>query len=428
MESRFKKACLQVMAWSLTLEERQEFRCDFIDFDKTRTGVISLTYLEEVLERNVEMSSHERAVAWETLRVLDVDGDGTIHYSDFLAAMLQSRIAYRDDVLQRVFQRFDTENKGFITAKDFQSIIGKAAWVKDFFDTTSNGEGGRRRVGSMTFEDFMTHFEANQTASAVDFGQEDSRTARIRSVCYGFLGSAAFYVGSLFAVKRWRMCEPGEELNMAEDIIDIAHSVYTSAVASRGIACMRRDEVFRIALPPWLAGASGPVVRMFCHSAGYFLADTLFVLFEVCVRRRYPKQWAPRLLHHAVQISANLLSSFYQRPLASHGMRTGLCQAYFAEFSNIFLRLDNLARRAGKEALHRLLRPVLLVTFFFSRPVNFTFLISCWMNGRRLVPAAAYRFMLCVQAAGFAMNAAWFTLLLKGMQRAAPRTAARIGR
>ncbi|CAK9080319.1 Hypothetical protein (Fragment), partial [Durusdinium trenchii] len=40
-----------------------------------------------------------------------------IHYSDFLAAMMSTRIALHDDLLRSAFQRFDVDNEGYVTKK-----------------------------------------------------------------------------------------------------------------------------------------------------------------------------------------------------------------------------------------------------------------------------------------------------------------------
>eukprot|EP00913_Durusdinium_trenchii_P012302 g11551.t1 len=60
--------------------------------------------------------------------------------------------------------------------------------------------------------------------------------------------------------------------NFAEDVVDLMHSAYTSKVAISGIASLERHAEHTVALPRHLARGRGPVVRMFCHSLGYFFA------------------------------------------------------------------------------------------------------------------------------------------------------------
>merc|ERR1719443_1318831 len=55
---------------------------------------------------------------------LDSSNNEEIHYSDFLAAMVSSRIALHDDMIQEAFKRFDTDNSGFITEDNLRQVCG----------------------------------------------------------------------------------------------------------------------------------------------------------------------------------------------------------------------------------------------------------------------------------------------------------------
>ncbi|CAK0800295.1 unnamed protein product, partial [Prorocentrum cordatum] len=48
-----------------------------------------------------------------------------IHYSEFLAAMVSSRIQVHDDLLKQTFKRFDTHNHGYITKDDLRQVLGQ---------------------------------------------------------------------------------------------------------------------------------------------------------------------------------------------------------------------------------------------------------------------------------------------------------------
>jgi len=170
----------------------------------------------------------------------------------------------------------------------------------------------------------------------------------------------------------------GGDTALAEDVVDMLHSAYTSAIAARGIICLQGHDVFVIALPSHLRGGDGPVVRMFCHSIGYFLADACLIVFEVGFRKRFPKLWLGRLAHHFIHSVSNLPSIFKTTGAEeSLALCSGLCMAYFAEFSSIFLRLRNIARRTDRIGLRRALNWFLLASFGLSRLVNFPFLIRC---------------------------------------------------
>mmetsp|Transcript_141803 Transcript_141803/g.453032 ORF Transcript_141803/g.453032 Transcript_141803/m.453032 type:complete len:261 (-) Transcript_141803:133-915(-) len=209
----------------------------------------------------------------------------------------------------------------------------------------------------------------------------------------------------------------------AEGVVDLLHSAYTSAVAARGISALQRHEVFDIALPPKLARAGGPVVRMFCHSMGYFLADACLILLELS-RGHSPKLWAGRLVHHAIQSTSNGLSIFRtSRPQETLAMRSGLCQAYFAEFSTIFLRLSSLARRS-RSVQHRWTRALdwsLLVSFGLCRLVNFSFLIRCCLRARPVFSPGLHALLLGIQGSAYVLNVGWFLKLARSCLRPSMR-------
>merc|ERR1711862_854302 len=58
------------------------------------------------------------------LGALDSNSDHKIHYSDFLAAMLSTRLNMSDDLIMATFRRFDTDNSGQITLENLKQVIG----------------------------------------------------------------------------------------------------------------------------------------------------------------------------------------------------------------------------------------------------------------------------------------------------------------
>merc|ERR1711972_161383 len=54
--SRFQQACMQLMAWTLPLEERRLLRDAFLTMDASYTGVLRSPLLDRLLEENYCMS------------------------------------------------------------------------------------------------------------------------------------------------------------------------------------------------------------------------------------------------------------------------------------------------------------------------------------------------------------------------------------
>jgi len=97
--TKFKRACLEMMAWSLSNDERAKVRDYFIMMDKSQQGTITLPELKEVLIEKFHITDAETA---EIFHALDTNSDEEIHYSDFLAAMVTTRIAVHDDLLRGI--------------------------------------------------------------------------------------------------------------------------------------------------------------------------------------------------------------------------------------------------------------------------------------------------------------------------------------
>mmetsp|Transcript_36690 Transcript_36690/g.110746 ORF Transcript_36690/g.110746 Transcript_36690/m.110746 type:complete len:386 (+) Transcript_36690:2-1159(+) len=126
-ESQFRRSVMQLMAWSLTAEERAEVRGAFLELDSSKTGIIKLSELKQVLEAKFHVTEDEAA---QVFNALDTNHDHEINYSEFLAAMVSSRIALHDDLIKETFRRFDAENAGYITQEALTQILGEDIDVK----------------------------------------------------------------------------------------------------------------------------------------------------------------------------------------------------------------------------------------------------------------------------------------------------------
>jgi calcium-dependent protein kinase len=62
---------------------------------------------------------------------LDFNNNGTIDYSEFLIAHLNVNKLLTDDKLMEVFNLFDYDNSGSITAKEIKKVLGSGKGVGD---------------------------------------------------------------------------------------------------------------------------------------------------------------------------------------------------------------------------------------------------------------------------------------------------------
>jgi len=114
-----------MMAWSLPLDERRKLRYTFVALDKTSTGTLHLHEVRDFLLSDSSLDQEDVAMVLHALDEVDIDHDGDIHYSDFLAAMMCPRLKVPDDpVLHDAFRRFDTEHLGYLTQRQLEGMLG----------------------------------------------------------------------------------------------------------------------------------------------------------------------------------------------------------------------------------------------------------------------------------------------------------------
>jgi calcium-dependent protein kinase len=119
----FRRAALHMMAWSLSNEERKQVRDAFIEMDTDHSGAISLVEFKRVLHDHFHVDESEAESAFHAL---DMNHTEEIHYSEFLAAMVATRIRVHEPLLQQAFRRFDVDKSGFIDKNDLKHLVGES--------------------------------------------------------------------------------------------------------------------------------------------------------------------------------------------------------------------------------------------------------------------------------------------------------------
>jgi len=152
--TKFKRACLEMMAWSLSNDERAKVRDYFIMMDKSQQGTITLPELKEVLIEKFHITDAETA---EIFHALDTNSDEEIHYSDFLAAMVTTRIAVHDDLLRQAFKKFDVDSSGYITKDNLKEVLGEHHEGEDVEDLMK--EADFTHDGKISYEEFVSYIK-----------------------------------------------------------------------------------------------------------------------------------------------------------------------------------------------------------------------------------------------------------------------------
>ncbi|CAE7414961.1 CPK3 [Symbiodinium microadriaticum] len=152
--SKFRRACMSLMAWSLTHEERKSVVDAFLELDTSRRGTIRLHEMRDVLS-HFDITDQEVAGIFHALDSSHCD---EVHYSEFLAAMVSSRIAMHDQLLRSAFARFDVDGRGFISRESLQKLLGdsfEGAPVEELLAEVDPEQQGR-----VSYEQFVSYLRS----------------------------------------------------------------------------------------------------------------------------------------------------------------------------------------------------------------------------------------------------------------------------
>lgn len=160
--SKFRRACMSAMAWSLTNEERTELRQAFLDMDKTKSGTITLVEFKECIESRFEFTDEQVAGIFNAV---DLSNTHEIQYSEFLAAMVASRVSMHDDLLKATFRRFDADNTGFIEVGDLKTVLGETFEGEEV--TSLMAEADTNGDGKISYEEFIAYAKGHDGSEKV---------------------------------------------------------------------------------------------------------------------------------------------------------------------------------------------------------------------------------------------------------------------
>lgn len=119
--NKFKKRALRVIAEHLTTEEVAGIKEMFKSMDINNKGRINLDELKRGLHK------HGHQVPDQDVKILmdaaDVDGDGTLEYSEFVALSIHLRKLGNDDHLRKAFAFFDLDKSGYIEIEELSAAL-----------------------------------------------------------------------------------------------------------------------------------------------------------------------------------------------------------------------------------------------------------------------------------------------------------------
>eukprot|EP00747_Dinoflagellata_sp_TGD_P137137 gnl/TRDRNA2_/TRDRNA2_175638_c1_seq1.p1 gnl/TRDRNA2_/TRDRNA2_175638_c1~~gnl/TRDRNA2_/TRDRNA2_175638_c1_seq1.p1 ORF type:complete len:493 (+),score=80.86 gnl/TRDRNA2_/TRDRNA2_175638_c1_seq1:48-1526(+) len=149
--SSFRRACMLMMAWSVTdIEQVEELRSIFLALDKNSSGSITFQELRVALEEKLDTSN---CPLEEIFAAIDASHDKEIHYTEFLAAALSTTDMLKANVVAETFRRLDSGKTGFITVDGLQEFLGVGAECVSPNPLSSVAKTKK----CMNFEDFQSY-------------------------------------------------------------------------------------------------------------------------------------------------------------------------------------------------------------------------------------------------------------------------------
>lgn len=180
--SHFRRACLSMMAWSLTREDQMELRRQFEAMDLNKSGTITQQELASCLQANFSIDTSE---AEALFRGLDADGTDEIGYSEFLAAAMEDRIRMHQDVLNATFDRFDEDGTGQITVSNLRALLGDTFEGSDVEELIREADQtGDGRISRPEFLKYISSYEdPEDDREEAEPPQEESREETPKRAC-----------------------------------------------------------------------------------------------------------------------------------------------------------------------------------------------------------------------------------------------------
>ncbi|CAK8994516.1 unnamed protein product [Durusdinium trenchii] len=158
--SQLKKAVLTSAARHLGGYELQQLREIFESVDGNGDGAISKQ--EWQISFSLVGERFARSADWmeQAFVAMDTDGSGEIDYSEFLAAIMDSQLMERRDLLWAAFQDFDRSNVGSISQENLRLVLEGEA-LQGLFPKKDEGfvdsvlANVEESGGELSFEEFV---------------------------------------------------------------------------------------------------------------------------------------------------------------------------------------------------------------------------------------------------------------------------------
>uniref|UniRef100_A0A7S1B0Z9 non-specific serine/threonine protein kinase n=1 Tax=Noctiluca scintillans TaxID=2966 RepID=A0A7S1B0Z9_NOCSC len=122
--SALYSVCAAAVARHLDHSCLEDIHKVFVGLDENKDGVLTIDEIKRGFETFGEVA--DLGELKETFALLDLDGNGSIDYTEFCAAGIGDFVAQQDHALWAAFKVFDVDDDdGYITREEFEQVINK---------------------------------------------------------------------------------------------------------------------------------------------------------------------------------------------------------------------------------------------------------------------------------------------------------------
>eukprot|EP00928_Gymnodinium_smaydae_P039821 TRINITY_DN27122_c0_g1_i1.p1 TRINITY_DN27122_c0_g1~~TRINITY_DN27122_c0_g1_i1.p1 ORF type:complete len:542 (-),score=129.99 TRINITY_DN27122_c0_g1_i1:131-1756(-) len=146
-----KRSALAMMAHHVDSAGLAKIRQVFMALDTNKSGTITRLEFQKALAG----SGLTEEELQEVFDKVDVARDGEIHYSEFIAAVMESRLDIQDELLLETFKLFDVSRTGYITRGDLERVLGKTRFANDDIDNMISECGCKDQISFEAFSQYV---------------------------------------------------------------------------------------------------------------------------------------------------------------------------------------------------------------------------------------------------------------------------------
>lgn len=190
-KSQFFSICVASVARQLDHRSLRDVHRVFTEMDENGDGVLELHEVKSGFERIFGADSEQCKEVEEMFRRLDMDGNGTIDYTEFCAAGIGERLSTEEHVLWAAFKAFDVQDDdGKVSKDEIMQVLSGAdvdkVWTREVCDDVATeliARFDQDGNGSLDFQEWLKLMRecANKRADDSEGGWQ-SRSSQERDL------------------------------------------------------------------------------------------------------------------------------------------------------------------------------------------------------------------------------------------------------